>query len=307
MPLAVVTGAFSNTGAAVASELGRRGWSIRTLTNRVPPAGHSIPVFPLRFDRAELERPLAGADALINTYWVRFPHGDVTFERAVGDSRVLIDAARSSGVRRLVHVGVSNASESCPLGYYRGKAAVDRSVRESGLSYAIVRPTLVVGAKDVLTNNVAWFLRRFPVFAVPGGRGYRLQPVLRDDVARIVADAVERTEPIEVDAAGPEIVTFDEYVHRLAAALGVCRGFVTLPPPMVIAGLRIVGTVLRDTVLTPEELEGLRADLLVSRSAPLGTSSVFDWLSRHAAGLGRRYVNDTLPRFATRARVGDAP
>lgn len=301
MPIAVVTGAFSNTGAAVSSVLAGRGWSIRTLTNRVAPEASVIPAFPLRFDSAELERALAGADVVVNTYWVRFPHGDVTFERAVRDSGVLVQAAKTAGVSRYVQISVSNASEQSPLGYYRGKAIVDRRVRESGLSYAIVRPTLVVGPKDVLTNNIAWFLRRFPVFAVPAGRGYRLEPVLLMDAARIIADAVESAEPLEVDAAGPEIVTFGEYVRRLAVALGVRRRFITLPPSAVLACLGLAGAVLRDTVLTREELEGLRADLLVSRSKPLGESSVFDWLSEHAEPLGRSYKNDTLGRFGDRA------
>lgn len=299
MPTAVVTGAFSNTGSAVAAELIRRGWSIRTLTNRTPPAHASIPALPLEFAPGALERALAGTDAFVNTYWVRFPHGAESFERAVRHSSMLIEAARAAGVARFVQVSVSNASEASPLGYYRGKAAVDRAVRASGLSHAIVHPTLIVGPRDVLTNNIAWFLRRFPVFARPAGGDFRLQPVLLDDATRIIADAVEHAGPIEVDAAGPEIVTFGEYVARLARAIGVRRRIVTLPTGAILAALGIAGALLRDTVLTREELEGLRCDLLVSRSAPLGTSSVFEWLRSNATGMGRGYANDTLTRFAT--------
>ena len=205
MPTAVVTGAFSNTGAAVATELDRRGWAIRTLTNRPPPPASTIPVSPLHFERNQLARALAGADVLVNTYWVRFPYRGVTFETAVRNSETLVLAAQDAHVSRLVQVSVSNASERSTLGYYRGKAIVDRFVRDSGLSWAIVRPTLIVGPKDVLTNNIAWFLRRVPVFGLPSGAGYRMQPITLDDAARIIADAVESSEPLEIDAAGLEI------------------------------------------------------------------------------------------------------
>jgi NADH dehydrogenase len=292
----------------VAAELARRGWSIRTLTNRASPATSAISAAPLRFDPDFIAGALAGADAFVNTYWIRFAHGDDTFESAVRNSYLLLQGARAAGVSRFVQVSVSNASEDSPLGYYRGKGAVDRLVRESGLSYAIVSPTLIVGPKDVLTNNIAWFLRRFPAFALPAGRGYRLQPVLLTDAARIIADAVESGAPIEVDAAGPEVVTFGEYVGRLALALGIRRRFVAMPADAVLAALRVIGAILGDTVLAREELDGLRQELLVSRSAPLGTSSVFEWLRTNADLLGRAYTNDTRTRFAKHgARAGEQP
>ncbi len=176
----VVTGAFSYTGAAVAGELIRRGFAVRTLTNRQPPPGREgIPHAPLRMDVAYLADQLKGADAFINTYWVRLPHGAADFGTAVRDSRTLIEAAVRAGVSRLVHVSVSNAEQGRNLGYYAGKAEVERSVRECGVPHAIVRPTLMVGPNDVLTNNIAWFLRRFPAFLLPDGGRYRLQPVLR--------------------------------------------------------------------------------------------------------------------------------
>jgi len=301
LPTVVITGAFSNTGAAVAAELTRRGWSSRTVTNRPTPGTSTIPSTPLRFDPDLLGRALSGADAFVNTYWVRFPHGGITFETAIHNSRLLVNAAGAASVSRFVQVSVCNASEHSSLAYFRGKAVVERLLRESGFSYGIVRPTLTVGPKDVMTNNIAWFLRRLPVFVLPAGHGYRLQPVMLDDVARMIADAVEHSGPMEVDAAGPEVVTFSDYVRRLALAMGVRRAFVMMPRGVVLAGLRVFGALLEDTVLAPEELEGLQQELLVSRSPALGMSSVFDWLGAHAREFGHVYTNDTKPRFARRS------
>ena len=101
-------------------------------------------------------------------------------------------------------VSITNSSEDSPLPYFRGKAAVERIVIESGLSYAIVRPSVIFGGEDILINNIAWLLRRFPVFAVPGSGDYRLQPVCVEDVAEIAVDAACDEGSVALDAVGPE-------------------------------------------------------------------------------------------------------
>jgi len=297
----VVTGAFSFTGSAVARELQQRGFSVTTLTNRRSPEDCAIPSDPLRFDMEYLTRALSRSSALINTYWVRLAYGEKSFSSAVEDTRVLIEAAARAGVRRLVHVSVSNAAQGTNLGYYAGKAQVENLVRQSGLSYAIVRPTLIVGNADVLTNNIAWFLRRSPLFLVPGGADYRLQPVTLRDTARIIADSLEEKENVEVDAAGPDILTFREYVRMVAAACGVRRWIASVPAWMALAALRLGGFVLRDIILNKEELQGLEQELLISQAPPLGHESVRDWLHAHGDELGRRYVNDLYRHFGAGA------
>jgi NADH dehydrogenase len=295
----VLTGAFSYTGAAVAAELLRRGHAVHTLTNRAPPSGTPITAAPLRFEPDHLGQELAGADAFINTFWVRLPHAGQTFETAVEYSRLLLEAAARAGVGRLVHVSVSNAAAGTNLGYYRGKAEVEQALAGLGVSHAIVRPTLVVGPGDVLTNNIAWFLRRFPVFLLPDRGRYRLQPITLADTARVICDALEGPDGLEVDAAGPETLTFGEYVRLLARVCGVRRWIVSVPGWLSLALLRVVGLALRDVVLTREELLGLEQELLISHDAPTGQESVRDWLLENGSNLGRRYVNDVRRHFTT--------
>ncbi len=296
----VVTGAFSNIGAATARELLARGLDVSTLTNRSPAAGDDprIARSALQFEREHLVRSLEGARALVNTYWIRFPHGQTTFEHAVERSAMLFAAARDAGIERIVHVSVSNASLDSPLGYYAGKARVEQALQGAGPSWSIVRPTLVVGPRDVLTGNIAWFLRRVPVIAVPRGAGYRLQPVLIDDVARLLADRVASDVEDVVDAAGPDVLGFDDYIRVLGRALGRSPRLVRVPPRLMLAALDVAGVPLRDTILTPEELWGLRDELLVSHAPPTGESSVVDWLLEQGdQWFGHDYVNDTMSRF----------
>jgi NADH dehydrogenase len=297
----VLTGAFSYTGAAVARELLRRGHRVHTLTNRCPPAGArgSISAAPLTFEPRHLKQQLAGADAFINTYWIRLPHAGQTFDSAVQNCGLLFEAAGRAGVPRVVHVSVSNAAAGTNLGYYRGKHQVEQALRRAGLSGAIVRPTLVVGPADVLTNNIAWFLRRFPLFALPGGGRYRLQPVTLSDCARIICDALSGPDGTELDAAGPEVMTFADYVRLVARACGVRRPVVSAPRWLVLALLRCVGWLLRDIVLTREELLGLEQELLLSGAPATGAESVRGWLLENGRDLGRHYENDLRRHFST--------
>ena len=299
----VITGAFSFTGAAVARELSLRGWTIHTLTNRIrPPGAEHITTAPLRFDPTHIKHELAGADAFVNTYWVRLPWAGQTFETAASNSKLLVDAASQAGVGRFVHVSVSNARDNSNLGYYRGKAEVEAAVQCSNLSHAIVCPTLIVGPTDVLTNNIAWFLRRFPIFPMPAGGQYRLQPLTLADAGRIVADQVESSEIARVDAAGPQVMTFGDYVRTVAKACGVTRPLVGVPGPLALAALGFVQWILKDIVLTREELLGLEQEALLSRDAARGKESVGDWLMSNGQTLGRRYVNDLERHFRAGSR-----
>ncbi|MHB8874193.1 MAG: SDR family oxidoreductase [Myxococcaceae bacterium] len=304
MRRAVVTGAFSNIGSAAARELLGRGFSLHSLTNRRRPEGlEHITTAPLRFERAHLVRELAGAEVLVSTYWIRLPHAGKSFDTAVEDLRLLFDSAVEAGVRRLVHVSVSNASLDSNLGYYRGKARADEALRQSGLSYAIVRPTLVTGPGDVLTSNIAWFLRRFPVFPVPDGGAHRLQPVTLADTGRLIANAAEAKENLDIDAAGPEVYTFRQYVELVARACGVRPLIFGAPAWLSLAAIRLVEPLLRDVVLTREELLGLQQELLFSHAPPTGTESVEQWTLANGHTLGRRYINDIDRHFGAGSTV----
>lgn len=297
----VVTGAFSFTGRAIAEELLDRGRKVRTLTRRDAPGdplAARIERAELQFrDQERLRRALDGIDTLFNTYWVRFAHGVTTFGRAVENTRLLLRAARAAGVRRVVHVSVTNPSLASPLPYFRGKAEVERDVAGSGLSYAIVRPTLVFGPRDILVNNIAWGLRRSPVFPIANDGSYRVQPVSVEDTATICVDSAGGEENLVLDAAGAETISYDELVRLVAAAVGSNARIVYLPSPVVLALARATGTVRRDVLLTAEELAGLQASLLVSDLPPLGRASFSSWVAANGEALGRGYVSELARNF----------
>ncbi|MGH3071120.1 MAG: SDR family oxidoreductase [Gaiellaceae bacterium] len=299
--LDVVTGAFSFTGRAIAEELLQRGRRVRTLTRldqAADPLAARMERAALQFrDEGALRDALAGAESLYNTYWVRFAHGETTFERAVANTRVLLRAADAAGVRRIVHLSVTNPSPDSPLPYFRGKAAAESAVRGAPLTHAIVRPTLVFGPRDILVNNIAWGLRRTPVFPVAGDGRYCVQPVSVEDVARICADAGAADGNVVLDAAGPETLSYEALVRLVASAVGRHVRIVHTSSNVVLAAARIVGTLRRDVFLTSDELTGLQAELLVSGSPPLGTAGFRAWVAANGERLGLGYVSELARNF----------
>ena len=176
-----VTGAFSYSGKYITERLLARGEEVITLTghpDRPDPFNGKVKAFPLDFNAEQtLAASLDGVDVLVNTYWVRFDRAGNTQPQAVDNTSKLIGAARAAGVKRIIHISITNPSASSPLPYFWGKAANEKTVIESGMSYAILRPTVLFGKEDILINNIAYLLRRFPVFLIPGDGDYRMQPV----------------------------------------------------------------------------------------------------------------------------------
>jgi uncharacterized protein YbjT (DUF2867 family) len=299
-----VTGAFSYTGRWIAEHLLSLGREVMTLSRSPAPQGSPIRSAPLQFDDPDqLARSLAGVETLYNTYWIRFERGPATFAGAVERTGILLRAAERAGVRRVVHLSVTNADLESSLPYFRGKAQLEQDVRRGPLSHAIVRPTLVFGPEDILVNNIAWGLRRSPVFLVPGGDGYRVQPVSVQDTARIAVEAGLSGENLELDATGPETFSFEELVRLLADALGLRRRFVRVPPAVALAAGRAFGWARRDVILTRDELDGLRASLLTSREEPRGADRFSEWVRANAETLGTAYVSELARNFRPYAPI----
>lgn len=303
----VVTGAFGYTGKYIADNLLSLGKRVKTLTadaERPNSFGERVRVAQLNFDDpAGLVASLRGADVLYNTYWVRFDHGNVTFDRAVANTKVLIEAARKAGVRRIVHISVTNPAVDDVLPYFRGKAELERAIRDSGLSYAILRPTVIFGREDILLNNIAWLLKRFPIFAIAGAGDYKVQPVCVEDVAEIAVRSGSESGDLIIDTVCPEIFTFDEMVRLIAANIGSRAHIVHVRPSLVLAMAGLVSAMTKDVVLTRQELDGLMANKLVSSGAPTARILFSRWVKENAGSLGVRYSSELARHYRDSAKL----
>ena len=240
---------------------------------------------------------MQGADVFYNTYWIRFPNGQTTFDHAVENTRTLFRAAESAGIKRVVHFSVSNASLESHLPYIRAKAQVEEILKGLGVTYAIIRPTLIFGAGDLLLNNMAWALRRFPVFPVFGNGDYPVQPVYAQDLAAQAVQAGSQGESSIADAAGPETFSYEALLRLVAFAVRGSVRLLPMPPSVGLTLTRLVGLMVRDVVLTRDEVDELMAGLFTSGAAPTGTTRLSDWLQHNQESLGRTYVSELRRNF----------
>lgn len=298
--MAVVTGAFSYSGKYITRELLQRGFAVKTITghpSQPNPFGDAVEVMPFNFDRPDaLTESLQGASVVVNTYWIRFERKGMTFARAVDNVKTLIDAAKRAGVQRFVHTSITHASSDSPLPYFHGKGVLEEYLRSSGLSYAIVRPAIIFGSEDILIHNIAWTLRRLPLFGVPGDGDYRVQPVFVEDLAKLEASAAESSEKTEIDAVGPETYTFNDLVRLIGRAVGKNPYIIRVAPSTMLTVAQALGRVMGDVLLTREEIRGLSADLLFSSQPPSGKTRLSNWLAENAATLGRQYSSELARR-----------
>lgn len=303
-PVNVVTGAFGYIGRYIARRLLESGEAVRTITthpDKPNPFGGAVEAFPYSFEQPdELVARLRGATALYNTYWIRFEHGGMTFQQAVRNTHTLFECARQAGVKRIIHISVTNASLESRLPYYRGKALQEQALMDSGVSYAIVRPTLVFGREDILVNNIAWLIRKFSLFPIFGSGQYKLQPVYVGDVAAIAVAFARDSTPVALDAIGPDTFTFEEFVRVISAKIRPSVRLVRIPPTIGIALGQAIGLGVRDVILTRDELRGLMDSLLTSDQAPNGPTRFTDWLELHGDGIGLAYSSELERHFRWR-------
>lgn len=292
----VITGAFSYTGKYITRKLLAMGKQVRTLTGHPENAflsGSQVSVYPFHFEEPEkLTKSLEGATTLYNTYWIRFAHGTMTFDRAVENTLTLLRAAERAGVRRIVHVSITNPSLDSRLPYFHGKAVLEEAIQHSRLEHAIIRPTVIFGDEDILINNIAWLLRHFPVFPIFGSGEYRLQPIYVEDMVDLVVQAGQSEGNLLLDAVGPDIFSFEELVRLLASILDRRVIITHVPPRLGYTLARFIEPFVRDVLITRDEIAGLMANLLISHQAPTGSTHLADWLRTHRSSVGKVYASE---------------
>jgi NADH dehydrogenase len=218
-------------------------------------------------------------------------------DAAVENTRILFEAARLAGVKRIVHFSVANPTKAPNWTYFEGKVQVEKMLEASGHSYSILRPTVLFGGgRNVLINNIAWMLRRFPIFGVFGFGNYPIQPVHVEDVAEVAIAQGKVAENTVVDVTGPETFRYKEYIGLMSKSMGLRRMILPIPPIMGWMVGRMLGVVLQDDVITRAEIKGLRQGLMASDAPALGERRFSEWIAEHGASFGKRYQNDLKER-----------
>ncbi|THB64255.1 MAG: NAD-dependent epimerase/dehydratase family protein [Gammaproteobacteria bacterium] len=295
-----VTGAYGYSGKYLARRLLAKGHRVITLTNsinRKNEFGDKVKAFPFNFDNYDkLVESLKGVDVLYNNYWVRFNHSLFNHSDAVKDGITLLKAAKDAGVKRIVHVSITNPSLDSDLEYFKGKAEFEKTIFDLDIPHSILRPTVLFGKEDILINNIAWSLRKLPFVGIFGDGEYKLQPIYVDDLAELMATHAEMTGNHIVDAIGPETFTYKELVNAVAYAIGIKKKISSMSPFLGYLGCRALGLIVGDMIITRDEIKGLMRNLLYVESPPAGKTRLTDWLKENADTVGIKYTSELKRR-----------
>ena len=195
-------------------------------------------------------------------------------------------------------MSIANADPASPLEYFRGKGQLEQALQASGMSHAIVRPAVLFGPEDILINNIAWTLRRLPVFCVFGDGRYHIQPIHVDDLAALMVTLGATRENALVNAVGPEDFVYRDLVRMIGQAIGKPRPIFSIPPGLGYLSTLLIGKLVGDIFVTKEEIAGLMADTLHAPGAsPTGKTALSDWVKEHAQTLGQRYHSELARRI----------
>jgi NADH dehydrogenase len=276
--IVTVFGGSGFIGRHVVRKLAAKGYRLRVAVRRphrahfLKPMGQVGQIQILRANignAAAVRRALEGAEAVVNLVGVLYQRGRQRFEalHADGPARIA-EAAKASGVKRIVHMSSIGAAADSPSHYARSKAQGEARLREAFPAATVLRPSIVFGPEDDFFNRFAGLAQIFPLLPLIGGGRTRFQPVYVQDVAEAVLRALEdaATEGHIYELGGPRVYTFKELLDILAKETG--RHVRYLPLPFWLASLlgACLG-LLPKPPLTLDQVRSLRRDNVVGAGA----------------------------------------
>lgn len=245
---ALVIGGSGFIGTAICNQLAEAGYRITVPTRRYKNAKHLLTIPTCQViqanvhDRAALSRLVDGKDVVINLLGILYskpgkPYGQAFRQNHVELPKALCAVMKSKRVKRLVHISALGvgAKNPAPSQYLRSKTDGEAAVKDSGLAWTILRPSVVFGRTDNFLNMFATFSKLAPLFPLAGANT-KFQPVSVMDVAKAVRMSLTTLENQSIhhtyDLAGPEVFTLSELVKLCAHAIGKDPLIVPLPTPL---------------------------------------------------------------------------
>jgi NADH dehydrogenase len=208
---------------------------------------------------------LAGVDAVHHLVAIPrdFTGGRDLHRVNTAGTGAMVEAALAAGVRRFVHQGALGVTEDPNLHYADSKAKGERIVRESGLDWTVLRPSLLWGEGDGFFGLIAKLARISPgVIPVPGRGTARFQPLWAGDLARCVVLSLERPDTIgqAYDLGGPAYWTYREITREVLHALGKQRVIMPMPVPLISLVSRLSELVHVPFPVASDQLRQLKFD-----------------------------------------------
>ena len=276
--LVTVFGGSGFLGRNVVRALAKRDYRIRVAVRRPELAGHLQPLGKvgqihavqanLRYP-ASVEAAMRDSHVAINLVGILTEGGGQTFDAVQGKGADAVAQAASRVGARVVHVSALGADENSPSRYAKAKAAGEKAVLAAVPSAIVMRPSVLFGPEDEFSNRFAALARMSPALPLIGGGATRMQPAYVGDVATAIADAVDgNARPgATYELGGPEVLTMREIMELILAVTGRQRMLVSLPFGLAKFKAMFLQFAPGALKLTPDQVELLRADNVVSGAA----------------------------------------
>jgi uncharacterized protein YbjT (DUF2867 family) len=211
---------------------------------------------------AGLDEAMRGCDAVIHLVGIIMEIGDATFEHVhYQGTRNVVAAAKRAGVKRFVQMSALGARASGVSGYQTTKWRAEEEVRNSGMEYVILRPSLIFGPGDGFVTQMVDVMKSAPLFRPVIGNGqYRFRPVYIDDVVTCFVSALTNTAATHqtIDLGGGEELTLEQMLRAIAECVGIRKPAVHIPFSIMYGSAAVLGTVLRRPPVTIDQLRMLR-------------------------------------------------
>jgi len=220
-------------------------------------------------DTASLEKATIGIERVIHLVGIIQEASGATFQSVhVDGTRNLLEAARKSNVRHFFYQSALGTRPNAKSEYHKTKWAAEELVRASGISYTILRPSLIYGPGDQFTIRLSQMIRLSPVLPIIGSGRSKVQPIFIDDVTACIVKAVTSdcclNESYEI--GGPDQLTYEEVTVAIADAMGVKRPTLHLPLFFMRPMAAVLKAALTKPPVTTDQLIMLQEDTVCTMS-----------------------------------------
>jgi len=259
----LITGATGYIGRHLVSRLVAQGERPRCLVRNIKQASSILPAGTLEFVQgdttspASLETAVQGVDTIVHAAFITADHkqsvGNHYQETNVQGTANLVEAAKKAGVKRIIVISGLGTKPDKPGSYMQGRYLAEKMVKESGLDWTIIQPSVLFGKDAPFIKGLTDLIRTAPVVPLIGGGKVMFQPIYVEDVVTVIIKVLqepERTKNKTYTIGGPAYYSFTQVIDALLQAMHKKRIKVPTPTPLVGIGAAVMEAVLPKPPLT---------------------------------------------------------
>ncbi|MFH2036889.1 MAG: complex I NDUFA9 subunit family protein [Candidatus Zixiibacteriota bacterium] len=212
-------------------------------------------------DYDSIEKALNGIDVVYHLVGIISETKKLTFDKTVvGGTKNVVEASKKNGVKKIVYLSALGTDANAQSKYHQAKWKAEELVRNSGIDYVIIRPSVIFGPDDKFLNMIAGMIRKSPLVPIIGDGEYKLQPVYISDIAKIMTDCLTNKKAVgqTIEIGGPKVYKYTELVNLLKRVLNKKRGNIYLPVFLVKGIAGILESVIKPAPITRDQLVMMR-------------------------------------------------